>query len=89
MPYTAHRILIVDDDKDIGTILETVLKREGFTQVRVATTAALGTQLFKEWQPHLVLLDIMLPDGSGYDLFAIYKAHSASTGQPMVPVLFI
>lgn len=67
-------ILIVDDEKDIADLLKTVLKREGFSNIHTANTAKDGLVAFKKYMPDLVLLDIMLPDGNGYDLFSKLQA---------------
>lgn len=67
-------ILIVDDEQDIADLLSTVLKREGFSNVYTANTAKEGLEAFKRYMPDLVLLDIMLPDGNGYDLYPKLQA---------------
>lgn len=76
-------LLIIDDEQDIANLLSTVLKREGFENVHMAETAEEGLDAFKRWMPDLVLLDIMLPDGNGYDLFAKFQQIKS------VPILFI
>ncbi len=63
------KILIIDDEEAIAKLLETVLKKEGFKNITLAHTKKDGLECFKSLLPDLVLLDIMLPDGSGYDLF--------------------
>lgn len=67
-------ILIVDDEQDIADLLKTVLKREGFSNIHIANTARDGLDAFKRYRPDLVLLDIMLPDGNGYDLYSKLQA---------------
>ena len=76
-------ILIIDDDKDICELLKVVLNREGFTYVYVAHTAYEGLECVRKFEPNLILLDIMLPDGNGYDLFK----HIQSIKE--TPILFI
>ena len=61
------RILIVEDETDIQEVLEYNLKREGHDIV-VTPSAKEGLRLAKERRPDLVLLDLMLPDGSGTEL---------------------
>lgn len=65
---TAERILIVDDEQPILDLLCLVLEREGFLNVATATTAARGLELAEEYEPSLVVLDVMLPDGDGFSL---------------------
>jgi two-component system OmpR family response regulator len=61
------RILIVDDDPSICTLLKRYLQRQGYT-VEVAATGAEGLQQLRTFQPDLVILDLNLPDVSGYSL---------------------
>jgi DNA-binding response OmpR family regulator len=63
------KILIIDDDLAISELLEKVLKKEGFVNIRLAHSCKEAEEEFSTFHPDLVLLDIMLPDGSGYDLF--------------------
>jgi two-component system response regulator RegX3 len=60
-------ILVVEDEQAIRDPLATALSREGF-EVEVAGTAAEAVELAGRVGPDLVLLDLMLPDGSGYDV---------------------
>ena len=60
-------ILLIEDEESIVAPLRTALSQEGF-DTHVAKTAAEGTQLASRLSPDLVLLDLMLPDGSGFDV---------------------
>ena len=62
-----RRILLVEDEESITTPLSEALGREGF-DVSVAGTAASALELVGSERPDLVLLDVMLPDGSGFDV---------------------
>jgi two-component system phosphate regulon response regulator PhoB len=64
----SHRfVLIVEDDDNIATALEYVISREGLDQDRVANGAdAMGR--IRALKPDLVLLDVMLPEVSGYEI---------------------
>ncbi|GGG52016.1 response regulator transcription factor [Paenibacillus radicis (ex Gao et al. 2016)] len=64
------KILIVDDEPSIVTMLQMVLRREGFQQLHSASTCAEALDLTKRILPDMILLDIMLPDGSGLELCA-------------------
>ncbi len=61
------RILVVEDEPDIQAVLEYNLKRDGHDVV-LTSTAKEGLRLARERRPDLVLLDLMLPDGSGTEL---------------------
>ena len=60
-------VLLVEDEASIAEPLAEAIGREGF-ETRVAGTAAESLALAAEIEPDLVLLDVMLPDGSGFDV---------------------
>jgi two-component system, OmpR family, response regulator RegX3 len=60
-------ILMVEDEESITVPLTEALEREGF-DTEVARTVADALELAERVGPDLVLLDVMLPDGSGYDV---------------------
>lgn len=60
-------ILIIEDDPAVAQSLEAGLVREGFG-VSVKSNAADGVQYIQKSTPHLLVLDIRLPDGSGFDV---------------------
>lgn len=64
------KIAIVDDEPSIVTMLQMVLRREGFHRLYAASTCAEALDLAKRIAPDIILLDIMLPDGSGLELNA-------------------
>ncbi len=68
-------ILLVEDEESITTPLAEALEREGF-ETKVARTAAQATDLGLRLRPDLVLLDLMLPDGSGFDVCRALRAAS-------------
>ena len=79
IPY----ILIVEDDKDMAQLNARLLKRQGY-EVRIANTAAEARrELFQEILPDLVVLDIGLPDGSGFSLCEEFRKETDA------PVLFL
>ncbi len=61
------RILVVEDDDNIATALEYVIRREGMECQRVSSGAEAMARI-RDTRPNLVLLDIMLPEVSGYDI---------------------
>lgn len=61
-----QKILIVEDDPAIGQSLLDGLKHHGF-EANLRTTGASGVEYAKKNMPHLVILDVRLPDGSGFD----------------------
>ncbi|OHC63653.1 MAG: two-component system response regulator [Rhodocyclales bacterium GWA2_65_20] len=69
----SHRILIVDDEPNIVISLEYLMKKEGF-QVAVATDGETALQLAAEFIPDLVLLDVMMPKKSGFEVCQALRA---------------
>ncbi len=61
------RVLVVDDEPEITRALRTILTGHGY-QPTVAATAAEGLDLLDRRHPDVVLLDLMLPDGTGLDV---------------------
>jgi two-component system response regulator RegX3 len=60
-------VLLVEDEESITAPLAEALGREGF-ETEVAGTVGDSLELVKRVRPDLVLLDVMLPDGSGFDV---------------------
>jgi len=67
------RILIVDDQQANVEVLENLLQVKGYTQVRSVTDARKAVPAIKEIQPELILLDLMMPHLSGFELMAKIK----------------
>ena len=61
------RILVVEDEPDLRTLLESTLRREGFEVTGIAKGADALEWITRAW-PDVVLLDLMLPDISGTEL---------------------
>src|SRR5918998_3420489 len=73
-------ILMVEDERAIPEPLSEALAREGF-DTEVAGTVADALELARTLEPDLVLLDVMLPDGSGYD---VARELRAGSGVPII-----
>jgi two-component system response regulator RegX3 len=69
------RILIVEDEPSLADTLSYNLRREGYT-VSVAADGREGLREFKASVPSLVILDLMLPELSGFDLCRLIRAES-------------
>jgi len=68
----AKRILHVEDDEDTRNLVRLILKTHGY-DVLSAGNGAEGLSILKENTVDLVLLDVMLPDTSGWDIFGKIK----------------
>jgi len=79
---TRRRILVVEDEPTIVAPLAAALEREGF-EPHVAGTVSGAIESAARLEPDLVLLDLMLPDGSGFDVCRELRKRSA------VPVIML
>jgi len=79
----AKRVLVVDDEPEIGEILEGYLRSESFDPV-VATTVAAASAEIDRRPPDLILLDLGLPDGSGLDIL-----RRVNEGRPRIPAIVL
>ena len=77
------KILLVDDEKALREMVGGFLRRAGFHKVTVAADCLEAEELFALKEPHLVLLDVMLPDGDGFSLLKKLRKMSE------VPVIFL
>ena len=67
------KILVVDDEPDTLSLLGMTLARAGYTVLKAATAKACLETARKE-QPDLIILDVMLHDGSGVDVLKTLRA---------------
>ncbi len=62
-----HKILIIDDEVSIGRFLVQLLSQVGF-EVRASSHGREGIAQWQAWQPHLILLDLQMPDLDGHTI---------------------
>jgi len=74
-------VLLVDDDKDIGEVLQFVLEGQGAV-VRLAGSAAEALAELEGSMPNVLLSDIAMPGETGYDLMRKIVAHKGSAAPP-------
>ena len=79
----ATRVLVVDDEESITDLLSMALRYEGM-QVEVAHTGRDAMRALASFHPHLMVLDVMLPDIDGFEI-----ARRLSRDSPRVPVMFL
>ena len=77
-----QKILIVDDDASISELISLYLEKEMF-DTRCAADGEEALQIFPEYQPNLVILDLMLPGIDGYEVCRRLRASS------QVPVIML
>lgn len=78
-------ILIVDDDDDGRAMVRTILEGHGF-EVQDASGGEEALEKLKSVSPALIILDIMMPVMSGYDVLVRLKQHPETQN---IPVIFL
>lgn len=78
-------ILVVDDEHDLLDLLEYNLKKEGF-KVYLADNGEKGINLAQKHQPDLVLLDVMMPEMSGFE---VCEALRQDADIKRLPIIFL
>jgi DNA-binding response OmpR family regulator len=76
-------ILVVDDEPDLRLLVRMTLEGSGY-DVAEASTAAEALRLTKELRPGLILLDIRLPDGEGFDVLRTLRETDEFVDTPIV-----
>jgi two-component system, OmpR family, phosphate regulon response regulator PhoB len=79
VPRSQPRILVVEDEDNIATALEFLILREGYDHDRVASGAEALPRI-RDTRPNLVLLDVMLPEMSGYEICEGIRTDPALAG---------
>ncbi|MFZ0044164.1 MAG: response regulator transcription factor [Solirubrobacteraceae bacterium] len=77
------RVLVVDDEPSIVDVVAMALRHHGY-DVACADTGAQALTEVREWRPHAMVLDVMLPDMEGFEV-----ARRLSAERSPVPILFL
>src|ERR1700733_5837428 len=77
------RVLVVDDEPSIVDVLCMGLRHHGF-EVSAAVTGTEALKRARDWRPHAIVLDVMLPDMEGFDV-----ARRLAAQRTQVPILFL
>ncbi|MEJ7837910.1 MAG: response regulator [Thermomicrobiales bacterium] len=78
-----RRILIVEDQADVAQLIDVVLKGEGYS-VAIAKDGAQGLMLARDWNPDLILMDIMLPGVDGGALIERLRQEPETADLPII-----
>ncbi len=79
----AHKILIADDEPNIVISLEFLMKKEGF-DVAVAGDGEEALAKVASFRPDMLLLDVMMPKKSGFEVCEILRSDAANVGLQIV-----
>ncbi len=77
------RILVVDDDPNLLQMVKLMLQRVEH-EVEIASSGEKGIVLAAQWQPDLIVLDLMMPDVSGYDVLRKLRADPLTARIPVI-----
>src|SRR5437899_3277604 len=77
------RVLVVDDEPNIVDVISMALRYEGFS-VESAGNGRDAIAAVSSYRPHLIVLDIMLPDMEGFEV-----ARRLGAGRATVPIVFL
>ena len=69
------KVALVEDDRRLARAVSAGLGEEGFT-VRAVDTARRGLDLVRQWNPDVVLVDLMLPDNDGPEIFEALRSET-------------
>lgn len=82
--YLKHKkILLVDDEAELLRMVTSILMQDGYTEIKTAGTVSDALEVCRTWAPDLAVLDVMLPDGDGFELFSRMQEFTD------IPVLFL
>lgn len=82
---SAKRILCVEDEPEMIDLIRLILGRRGF-DVKGATGGKEGLRMVREELPDLVLLDLMMPDMDGWEVYQQMKADEKTRDIPVIVV---
>lgn len=69
----SRRILVIDDEEANVLLLKTLLEREGYQNTLCLTDPGEALEAYVRFDPHIVLLDLMMPGTDGYQLLEAFR----------------
>ena len=82
---TVKRIVCIEDETEMIDLIQLILGRRGF-EVVGAPVGKEGLQLVRDMHPDLVLLDLMMPDMDGWEVYQQMKAEESTRNIPVIIV---
>ena len=79
----SHKLLLVDDDKDIIDALKPRLQREGY-DVFTAFDGEEGLRMVKDCNPDIILLDLLMPKLNGFDVLKEIRTKMNDRWRPII-----
>jgi CheY-like chemotaxis protein len=78
------RALIIDDDRDLVSLIRRTLEFTAGWEVHTALSGAAGIALARSAPPDVILVDVMMPEMDGYEVCRRLKADAATAALPVV-----
>ena len=85
MDGNAKQIIYIEDEQDMIDLVRLILNRKGY-EVKGANGGREGLDLIRANSPDLVLLDLMMPDMDGWDVYQQLKADEATRTIPVIVI---
>ena len=80
-----HRVVCIEDEPEMIDLVKLILSRKGY-QVTGAMGGREGLEVIAREKPHVVLLDLMMPDMDGWEVYQKMKADEAMKSIPVIVV---
>ena len=84
MEIQNSKILIIDDEPELSQLVKELLFREGFLCAGTAAACREAESQIREKTWQLILMDVMLPDGNGFDLYQKMKQEGLLSDTPVI-----
>jgi DNA-binding response OmpR family regulator len=82
---TKKQVIYIEDEQEMIDLVRLILSRKGI-EVKGANGGREGLDMIRQEPPDLVLLDLMMPDMDGWDVYQQIKADDATAGIPVIVI---
>ncbi|MBI9034930.1 MAG: response regulator [Bacteroidales bacterium] len=83
MGNNSNSIVYIEDDLEMINLVKLIVENQGFT-ITGATSGSEGIELIKTLSPDIILLDLMMPDVDGYEIYKKLKSDEALKNIPVI-----
>ena len=83
-PLRSSTVMMVDDDPIMLEVVQTYLEEAGYTSFVTTSEPAKAMELFLQRRPDILLLDLMMPEVSGFDILAQIRTHEELRYTPVI-----
>jgi len=82
---STKKVLVVDDEDSIREMIKVTLTVEGF-QVKATRDGNSGIKAAQDYKPNLIVSDVMMPNGGGYELLRMLQAEETTRSIPVIMI---